>query len=143
MITPRVFSLRPFGVTAQFSRANAIPYWFTPSHVPPPASCGYAAVWAECAVLARHHDAARRLAAARQSTVDNPIAMAIVERSAALAVGDRNGILAAAERLQAAGCRYQWARTLILAGGSERSRGEDELAAMGATPMITAASEPA
>ena len=103
----------------------------------------YAAVWAECAVLARHHDAARRLAAARQSTVDNPIAMAIVERSAALAVGDRNGILAAAERLQAAGCRYQWARTLILAGGSERSQGEDELAAMGATPMITAASEPA
>ena len=44
-------------------------------------------------------------------------------------------MLTAAERLNAAGCRYQWARTLVLAGGPERARGEDELAAMGAAPM--------
>ena len=44
-------------------------------------------------------------------------------------------MLAAAERLSAAGCRYQWARTLVLADGPERARGEDELTAMGATPM--------
>jgi hypothetical protein len=40
-----------------------------------------------------------------------------------------------AERLSAAGCRYQWARTLVLAGGPEQAWGEDELAAMGAAPM--------
>jgi hypothetical protein len=43
-------------------------------------------------------------------------------------------MLAAADRMSAAGCRYQWARTLVLAGGPERARGEDELAAMGAIP---------
>jgi len=52
-----------------------------------------------------------------------------------LAVGSGDGMLAAAERLNAAGCRYQWARTLVLAAGPERARGEDELAAMGAVPM--------
>ena len=58
-----------------------------------------------------------------------------MERSAALASGDRDGMLAAAERLSAAGCRYQWARTLVLADGPERARGERELAAMKASPM--------
>ena len=57
-----------------------------------------------------------------------------MDRSAALAAGP-DGTLAEAERLNAAGCRYQWARTLVLAGGPERARGEDELAAMGAAPM--------
>jgi predicted ATPase/DNA-binding CsgD family transcriptional regulator len=95
----------------------------------------YAALWAESAVLAGHPGATDRLARAQQSTVDNPVALSIVERSAALAAGDREGVLAVAHRLHAAGCRYQWARTLILAGGPERARGEDELATMGATPM--------
>ena len=95
----------------------------------------YAALWAEAAVLAGHPAAAGRIGRARRCTAGNPIALAIVERSAALASGDRGGMLATAERLNAAGCRYQWARTLVLAGGSERARGEDELAAMGATPM--------
>jgi len=58
-----------------------------------------------------------------------------VDRSAAVASGDRDGALAAAQRLSAAGCRCQWARTLVLAGGPERARGEDEMAAMGATAM--------
>jgi hypothetical protein len=63
------------------------------------------------------------------------VALAVVERSAALASGDRDGMLAAADRLLATGCRYHWARTLVLAGGAERVRGEDEFAAMGTTPM--------
>jgi len=73
--------------------------------------------------------------AGRRCAAGNPIALAIVDRSAALAAGSRDGMLAAAERLNAAGCRYQWARTLVLAGGQERARGENELAAMGAAPM--------
>jgi hypothetical protein len=94
----------------------------------------YAALWAEAAVLAGD-PAADRIGRARRCVAGNPIALAIVDRSAALASGDRDGMLAAAERLSAAGCRYQWARTLVLADGPERARGEDELTAMGATPM--------
>jgi hypothetical protein len=101
----------------------------------------YAAVWAEAAVLAGHPAAADRIGRARRWAAGNPIALAIVDRSAAVASGDRDGMLAAAQRLSAAGCRYQWARTLVLAGGAGRARGEDELAAMGATPM--AAVDPA
>jgi predicted ATPase len=95
----------------------------------------YAALWAEAAVLAGDPAAAGRIGRARRCAAGNPIALAIVDRSAALAAGSRDGMLAAAERLNAAGCRYQWARTLVLAGGPERARGEDELAAMGAAPM--------
>jgi predicted ATPase/DNA-binding CsgD family transcriptional regulator len=95
----------------------------------------YAAVWAEAAVLAGDPAAAGRLGRARRCAAGNPIALAIVERSAALARGDRDGLSAAAERLSAAGCRYQWARTLVLAAGPEQARGADELAAMGAIPM--------
>ena len=50
--------------------------------------------------------------------------------------GDRDGLIAAAAALEAAGCRYQWARTLVVLGGSDRVRGEDVLASMGATPMV-------
>ena len=45
------------------------------------------------------------------------------------------GLAPAAAALSAAGCRYQWARTLVAIGGAERARGEAELAAMGATVM--------
>lgn len=98
----------------------------------------YAALWAEAAVLAgdAEAEAGARIGRARRCAAGNPIALAIVDRCAALAVGDRAGVLAAAERLSAAGCRYQHARTLVLAGGRERAAGEDEMAAMGATPMI-------
>ncbi|SDT75015.1 ATP-binding protein [Actinoplanes derwentensis] len=95
----------------------------------------YAALWAESAVLAGHPEAVGRLNRARRSTAGNPIARAIVERSAAFADNDRDGMLAVAERMRAAGCRYQWARTLVLAGGPERGRGEEALAGMKATPM--------
>jgi len=95
----------------------------------------YAALWGprpRCSPVTRPPSGG---SAGRRCAAGNPIALAIVDRSAALAVGSRDGMLAAAERLNAAGCRYQWARTLVLAGGPERARGEDELAAMGAVPM--------
>jgi hypothetical protein len=97
----------------------------------------YAALWAEAAVLSGHADAADRLGRARLMTTDNPIATAIVERAAALNVpgGDRDGMIAAAAALNAAGCHYQWARTLVLLGGTDRALGEAALAARRATPM--------
>jgi hypothetical protein len=70
-------------------------------------------------------------------TTDNPIATAIIDRAAALAgVVDRDRLAAAAATLQAAGCRYQWARTLVCIGGEQRARGESELAMMGTAPMV-------
>jgi predicted ATPase/DNA-binding CsgD family transcriptional regulator len=94
----------------------------------------YAALWAEAAVLTGNEDAADRLRRARVATQDNPIAAAIVNRAAALA-GNRDGLVPAAAALQAAGCRYQWARTLVFIGDTEQARGQSALAAMGATPM--------
>ncbi len=98
----------------------------------------YAALWAEAAVLTGHETAAARIDRARFMTLDNPIAAAIVDRAAAIGgrAGGRDELLAAAAALQAAGCRYQWARTLVVIGGPERVRGESALAAMGATPMV-------
>ena len=97
----------------------------------------YAALWAEAAVLSGHQEAADRIRRARVAAAGNLIATAVVDRAAALAVpgGDRDGLTAAAAALRTAGCRYQWARTLVLLGGEHRTRGESALAAMGATPM--------
>lgn len=99
----------------------------------------YAALWAEAAVLSGREDAVARIQRARLMTAGNPIATAIVDRAAALArragqAGDHDRLTAAAAALQDAGCRYQWARTLVVIGGQQRARGEAELAAMGATP---------
>jgi hypothetical protein len=107
----------------------------------------YAALWAEAAVLSVYPEAARpeavppeavrpevadRLRRARALTVDNPIAAAIVARAQALATGDRPALLAAAAALERAGCRYQQARTLVLAGGAEADRGHAAMSGMGA-----------
>jgi hypothetical protein len=92
----------------------------------------YAAAWAEAAVLAGEPDAAERIASVRDTTAENAVTAALVQRAAALAADDRAGILAAADTLDAAGCRYQWARSLLLAGGPEREKGASALAAMGA-----------
>jgi predicted ATPase len=94
----------------------------------------YAALWAEAAVLTRHPEAAARIHRARLISRESPVAAAIVDRAEALA-GDRSGLVPAAAALEAAGCRYQWARTLVAIGGTERVRGEAALAAMGATVM--------
>ena len=60
------------------------------------------------------------------------VASAVVARSAALLDGDRDGVLAAGAAFAAAGCRYQWARSLLLAGGPDAARGTEAMLAMGA-----------
>ncbi len=99
----------------------------------------YAALWAEAAVLTGRDDAPARIHRARWSTLDNPIAAAIVDRAAVLGrpgAPDRDALLATAAVFEAAGCHYQWARTLVILGGKYRERGEAALAALGATPMV-------
>ena len=98
----------------------------------------YAALWAEAAVLTRSADATDRLQRARIAAAGNPIAAAIVDRAEALHAPRRDNaaLTRAAAALHAAGCRYQWARTLVQLGGADRARGEAELAIMGATPMV-------
>jgi hypothetical protein len=83
----------------------------------------YAALWAEAAVLARRDAAISRLERAREVCAGNPVASAIVEREFGVATGDRPRVLAAAQALDDAGCRYQWARSLVLAGGEARPEG--------------------
>jgi predicted ATPase len=95
----------------------------------------YAAPRAEAAVLAGDPDASGRLAAARTVVADNPVASAIVDRASALLGGDRERLLAAAAAFDAAGSRYQWARTLSFAGGDEAATGAVALADLGVAPM--------
>jgi predicted ATPase len=95
----------------------------------------YAALWAEAAVLAGRADAAERIERAWLSVAANPVALAMVERAAAFAEGDTDRLVAAAAALEPTGCRYQWARTMVMAGGEHREAGEAALERMGATPM--------
>jgi hypothetical protein len=97
----------------------------------------YAALWAEAAVLAALPDRRSRLDRARFVVRGNPIAAAIVERADAIDARDADRLLATATALDAAGCRYQQARTLVFAGGEARAEGEAMMAAIGATPMAT------
>ncbi|MEV0234865.1 LuxR C-terminal-related transcriptional regulator [Nonomuraea sp. NPDC050786] len=94
----------------------------------------YVALRAEATVLAGSPDARARLAEARTVTAGNPVAGAIVERAEALLDDDRERLLATAAVFDAAGCRYQSARTLVLAGGDHAARGAAALAALGLTP---------
>ncbi|MFJ1706711.1 ATP-binding protein [Kitasatospora sp. NPDC088346] len=95
----------------------------------------YVALRTEAAVLVRAPDAAGRLAAARTAVAGNPVATALVERAAALLDGDRELLIATAGVFDAAGCPYQSARTLILAGGEHAARGAGALAGLGLAPM--------
>ncbi|MGV9326104.1 hypothetical protein ACWDR1_02090 [Streptosporangium sandarakinum] len=56
-----------------------------------------------------------------------------VERAEALLDGDRKALLAMADVFDAAGCRYQAARALVLAGGDHASCGASALTALGLT----------
>jgi predicted ATPase len=94
----------------------------------------YMALRAEASVLAGHPDAGSRVAAALTIVGGNPVASAIVDRAGALLGGDREPLLAAAAAFEAAGCRYQWARTLSLAGGAGSTTGTAALAALGLPP---------
>jgi predicted ATPase/DNA-binding CsgD family transcriptional regulator len=100
----------------------------------------HVALRAEAAVLAGHPGAAQHLASARPIAAGNPIATAIVDRAAALLDDDddRDRLLATAAVFETAGCPYQRARTLILAGGDSAAAGEAALADLGLTPATGA-----
>ncbi len=95
----------------------------------------YTAVWAEAGVLARLPDRRSRLDRARFVVRENPIAAAIVERAAGIDADDTDAIRGAAAALDAAGARYQRARTLVFAGGEARAQGQAILTELGAAPM--------
>jgi hypothetical protein len=95
----------------------------------------YAALYAEAAVLVGDESANRRIERARAITAPNPTAAALVDRAVALAEGDTHRLVALAGVLAATGCRYQWARTLILAGDDHAVEGRRQMALLGAAPM--------
>ena len=109
----------------------------------------YAALWAESAVLAGLDDQDERLATARSITAGNPVAGVIVDRAELLrsvsgqgsesGEGSGDGLVPLAEAFAAAGCVYQQARTLLLAGGPARAEGEALMTSTGAAPMATPA----
>ncbi|MEU0493139.1 LuxR C-terminal-related transcriptional regulator [Nocardiopsis sp. NPDC006139] len=94
----------------------------------------YTALRAEAAVLAGRADARELVDAARAVVAGNPVATAQVERARALLDGDAPGLPAIAAAFEAAGCRYQAARTLVLAGGGHRAAGEAAFTALGLVP---------
>ena len=94
----------------------------------------YVALRAEAAVLAGHPSARDRVVAARAMVAGNPIASAQVERAEALLDGDLPRLLATADAFDTAGCRYQRARTLVLAGGEHAMAGTAALAELGLAP---------
>ncbi|WP_207916333.1 hypothetical protein [Micromonospora sp. KC723] len=98
----------------------------------------YLALRAEAAALTVNPEARHWIAAARAIVAGNPIAGAHLERAEALLDGDRDRMLAAAA-FRAAGCRYQWARTLALTDGDHAATGVTALADLGLAPMTEAA----
>ncbi|MDT9693464.1 LuxR C-terminal-related transcriptional regulator [Streptomyces sp. P9(2023)] len=123
----------------------------------------YVTLRAEASVLAGHPDARARIAAARttlaRTTVDrttlagNPVATAQLDRAEALLARDARDardagdagdvvprLLAAAKAFDAAGCPYQAARTLLLAGGPHAATGSAALAGLGLGPGLAPAS---
>ncbi len=89
----------------------------------------------EGAVLAGASGAGDLISSAELVTAGNPIAAAIVERARALYTREHFTLSETASAFANAGCEYQMARTLILAGGDQRRRGLEILTDMGATPM--------
>jgi predicted ATPase/DNA-binding CsgD family transcriptional regulator len=75
----------------------------------------YAALWAEAAVLGGLASAGDRLAPARESARDNPVALVLIDRAEALLREDREALPPIAARLDAASMPYQRDRTLALA----------------------------
>ena len=88
-------------------------------------------------MLAALPDRGSRLDRARFIVRGNPIAAALVDRAEAIDGGNTERLLATAAALDEGGCRYQYARTLVFAGGDARVEGEAIMAAIGATPMAT------
>ncbi|MEU4428491.1 hypothetical protein AB0F81_48400 [Actinoplanes sp. NPDC024001] len=91
----------------------------------------YVGLRTEAAVLAGDASAAGRLVSARSMVAGNPVAEAMVERAQALFDGDPERVAATAPAFEAAGSRYQAARSLLLAGGVHATRGRAALAELG------------
>ncbi|MEU9994828.1 LuxR C-terminal-related transcriptional regulator [Streptomyces sp. NPDC050848] len=91
----------------------------------------YVTLRAEASALAGHPDARARVAAARTTVAGNPVATAHLDRTEALLDGDAPRLLATAAAFDAAGCRYQSARTLLLSGGDHTAAGAAALTALG------------
>ncbi|MEV4551394.1 ATP-binding protein [Nonomuraea wenchangensis] len=98
----------------------------------------YVALRAEAAVLGGSPGARDRVAEARAVVAGNPVCAAIVERAEALLDGDQEALLATVKAFDAAGCRYQSVRTMVLAGGEHAERGAAALAGLGLAPMAPA-----
>jgi hypothetical protein len=86
-------------------------------------------------VLGDHESRRARIDRGRPIAAPNPIATAMIQRAAAFLAGDSDALVGLAGTLNAAGCRYQSARTLVLAGGEHRRRGHAALEALGLAPM--------
>jgi hypothetical protein len=95
----------------------------------------YVALRAEASVLAGHPAARNRIDAARSMVAGNPVASAQVDRAEALLDGDLPRQLATAAAFEAAGCHYQAARTLLLAGNDHAAAGTAALARLGIAPV--------
>jgi hypothetical protein len=96
----------------------------------------YVALRAEAAVLAGSPDARDLVADARAVVTGNPVAGALVERAEALLDNDQERMLATAVAFAAAGCRYQSARTMVLAGGDHAVLGDAAIADLGLAPVV-------
>ncbi|WP_409235162.1 ATP-binding protein [Streptomyces sp. PA5.6] len=95
----------------------------------------YAALRAEASVLAGHPEAQARIDAAHAVVEGNALAAAQVERAQALLDEDVPRLLATRSAFEAAGCPYQAARTLLLAGGADADRGRRSLTSLGLGPI--------
>ncbi|HEY9378767.1 MAG TPA: hypothetical protein VIQ02_16945, partial [Jiangellaceae bacterium] len=96
----------------------------------------FAALKAEAAVLTDQPDAPGRLNQALRIADGNPVATAIVQRADALLTNSRDALLSTADAFAAAACPYQQARSLVLAGGTERDEGVAILTQLGvAAPL--------
>ncbi|WP_433590895.1 ATP-binding protein [Nocardia sp. CA-145437] len=95
----------------------------------------YLALHAEAAAIAGNPDTSGEFDQARTAVAGNPVAAAIVDRAEALVAKDRDRLLFTATTFDAAGCRYQAARTRILAGGAEAADGVAVLTTLGVAPM--------
>ncbi|MDX3549042.1 LuxR C-terminal-related transcriptional regulator [Streptomyces europaeiscabiei] len=95
----------------------------------------YVGLRAEAAVLTGHPEARDRVTAARGLVTGNPVVTAQLDRAQALLDGDLTRQLAAATAFDAAGCPYQSARTLLLAGDGHTAAGTTALAGLGLAPI--------
>jgi hypothetical protein len=89
----------------------------------------YSALRAEAHVLAGLPDAEEQISRMGELVVDNVVASAVVDRAAALLAGDPAAVLATAPRFARAGCSYQRARSLLLAGDPGAAAAMAELGA--------------